>query len=82
MQGGYKNIFDEIADYQKQIEQNNNYNRYCDIMESKIPVKSETRNACYEFDNYKAGISIKNDYNYKGEVINRQENRYYIQKNK
>ena len=82
MEGGRKNIFDEYASYKKECEKNNNCNRFCDIMESRVPVRSETKNAYYEFDNYKAGISVHNDYNFKGEVINRQENRYYIQKNK
>ena len=32
MEGGYKNIFDEYDSYQKESEQNNNYNRFCEIM--------------------------------------------------
>ena len=75
-------MFSEIVESKRQNEQKDNYNKFCDKMEYITPVKSETKNACHDFDNYQVGISVKNDYNYKGEVINRTENRFFIQKNK
>lgn len=65
----------------KEMEKNN-CNSLKAIIDNKIPVRTESRNAYYEDNNFRIGISDKRDYNYKGEMINHRTDHFFQPKAK